>query len=163
MPALRITACTIAVTGLATWTLAPVDGSASSRRTAPDAPRQAAIEGHGHYGQTFRARVRRVTNRRWCATVVVITVDTSSGTPVRYEWQPGRGCGTIAARNIAAVSFGCPTAAGIAGVVRGRPDRIVIVGADGRERAVQVRRIRDRYQAGTSSPCEPSPRASPPK
>ena len=66
-----------------------------------------------------------------------------------YEWSPERDCGTIKRETIAAVSFACPHSVGVASVIAGAADRVVVRYPDGTRSAVKIKPIRDRSGVGT--------------
>jgi hypothetical protein len=96
----------------------------------------------------FKGTIRRSSPTRWCGNLEVgVRPQKGAGAVVEEIYDSGRECGTIERESVVMLTLACPTALGVGGVLRGRPS-LRVKYADGRVRAVRVRRIRDR-RAGT--------------
>ena len=128
----------LALLGL--WVGAPANQLAAAARPAL----RAVINGSVGSDVHFKGAIRRTGRTRWCGNLEVrLRVTDSSSAAVEEIYDSGRECGTIRQESVVMLTVACPTALGVAGILRGRPTLRVRY-ADGRVRAVPTRRIRDR-------------------
>jgi hypothetical protein len=134
----------IAATLIAALVLS-IGGATTRSQAAKPAERvRAVVKGNVGSDVRFVGELARSGATRWCGHLEVRVRDRSSGSlQGEYGYDSARKCGTISRESVVILTLACSRAIGAAAVLRGRPVLRAKL-ADGRTKAVPVRRIRDR-------------------